>query len=190
MPRLACSVRHPRLVTTHRTSTFFCLKETCISFLRDNALSFTKQSGGVCYCSVMQVHKGLQPCCFLGQPFISKAQFSRRKGLSLQPQQQKCRTPGRVTPCRICCSAQRQSTENIAAATISSSFVLWLLSELPALAEKKDFSQGGGFAKESYYVTLGLFLLSLPGTLSLPLLSCWCPRQGLCKPYEVYEIIL
>ena len=54
----------------------------------------------------------------------------------------------------------------IAAATISSSFTLWLLSELPALAEQKDFSQGGGFAKESYYVTLGLFLLSLPGTPS------------------------
>ncbi|CAL5229519.1 g12859 [Coccomyxa viridis] len=51
-------------------------------------------------------------------------------------------------------------------ATISSSFTLWLLSELPALAEKKDFSQGGGFAKESYYVTLGLFLLSLPGLWS------------------------
>ena len=67
---------------------------------------------------------------------------------------------------------KRQSSERVAAATISSSFTLWLLSELPALAEKKDFSQGGGFAKESYYVTLGLFLLSLPGTLSSPLLSC------------------
>jgi hypothetical protein len=39
---------------------------------------------------------------------------------------------------------------------------LWLLSELPALADTTDFSKGG-FAKESYYVTLGLFLISLPG---------------------------
>ena len=52
-------------------------------------------------------------------------------------------------------------------AGLSSGLTLWLLSELPALAEQKDFSQGGGFAKESYYVTLGLFLLSLPGTFAL-----------------------
>ena len=43
---------------------------------------------------------------------------------------------------------------------------LWLLSELPALAETTDFSKGG-FAKESYYVTLGLFLISLPGAAQL-----------------------
>ncbi len=118
----------------------------------------------------MQAQKGLQPCYVLGQPFTVKASTSRCRGLTrLQPQSGKS---GRSTDCRIRCSAQRQSPERLAAATISSSFTLWLLSELPALAEKKDFSQGGGFAKESYYVTLGLFLLSLPGTLSLPFLSC------------------
>ena len=47
-------------------------------------------------------------------------------------------------------------------AAAASSLTLWLLSELPALAETTDFSKGG-FAKESYYVTLGLFLISLPG---------------------------
>jgi hypothetical protein len=41
---------------------------------------------------------------------------------------------------------------------------LWLLTELPAFAEETatDFSQGS-FSASSYYVTLGLFLLSLPG---------------------------
>jgi hypothetical protein len=43
----------------------------------------------------------------------------------------------------------------------------WLLSQLPAGAAEDavDFSKGG-FAKESYYVTLGLFLISLPGLWS------------------------
>lgn len=40
---------------------------------------------------------------------------------------------------------------------------LWFLGEAAARADQgADFSKGG-FAKESYYVTLGLFLLSLPG---------------------------
>ena len=43
-----------------------------------------------------------------------------------------------------------------------SSTAMWLLSQLPAQAEGTDFSQGS-FSKESYYVTLGLFLLSVPG---------------------------
>ena len=43
-----------------------------------------------------------------------------------------------------------------------SSPALWLLSQLPAQAEGTDFSQGS-FSKESYYVTLGLFVLSVPG---------------------------
>lgn len=55
------------------------------------------------------------------------------------------------------------STGNVMLAASGSTFGLWLLSELPALAaETTDFSKGG-FAKESYYVTLGLFLISLPG---------------------------
>lgn len=38
---------------------------------------------------------------------------------------------------------------------------LWLAAGGPAAAA--DAVGSGGFAKESYYVTLGLFLLSLPG---------------------------
>ena len=121
----------------------------------------------------MQAQKGLQPCYVVGQPFASAAQCFRGRGLNrLQIKQWGGRISERQTDCRICCSAQRRSPESIAAASISSSFTLWLLSELPALAEKKDFSQGGGFAKESYYVTLGLFLLSLPGTTTSHRFSC------------------
>ncbi|KAK9917764.1 hypothetical protein WJX75_007949 [Coccomyxa subellipsoidea] len=57
-------------------------------------------------------------------------------------------------------------TGAIARASTSSALALWLFSALPAFAEDTvDFSKGG-FAKESYYVTLGLFLISLPGLWS------------------------
>jgi hypothetical protein len=52
--------------------------------------------------------------------------------------------------------------------TLSQSAVLWLLTAAPAAAAEGsavDFAKGG-FSKESYYVTLGLFLLSLPGLWS------------------------
>lgn len=39
---------------------------------------------------------------------------------------------------------------------------LWLATAAPSLAADAA-AGGGGFAKESYYVTLGLFLMSLPG---------------------------
>ena len=53
---------------------------------------------------------------------------------------------------------------------------MWLLTELPAFSEEAvtDFSQGS-FSASSYYVTLGLFLLSLPGApISPP------PEAGTC----------
>lgn len=47
--------------------------------------------------------------------------------------------------------------------SLSAPFLLWLLTEMPVSAEDiVDFSKGS-FAKESYYVTLGLFLITLPG---------------------------
>jgi len=49
---------------------------------------------------------------------------------------------------------------------VSSAAGLWLLGEMPALAET-DFSQGS-FSAGSYYVSLGLFLVTLPGTTPLP----------------------
>ncbi len=63
----------------------------------------------------------------------------------------------------ICCKAthQKQSAADLSP-VMATSTVMWLLSQLPAQAEGTDFSQGS-FSKESYYVTLGLFLLSVPG---------------------------
>lgn len=56
-------------------------------------------------------------------------------------------------------------TQKLCPAFLSSA-ALWMLSQLPAQAEATDFSQGS-FSKESYYVTLGLFVLSVPGMLSV-----------------------
>ena len=145
--------------------------DSTVSYIKASALLAVIQVQIDVDRSAMQLHKGLQPCCALGQPFTRTAHSLRHRCVNaLQMQQQQNRKPGRSTYCRIRCSAQHQNTERIAAATISSSFTLWLLSELPALAEQTDFSKGS-FAKESYYVTLGLFLLSLPGTFFSPVLS-------------------
>ena len=46
---------------------------------------------------------------------------------------------------------------------LSSAAGLWLLGEMPAFAET-DFSQGS-FSAGSYYVSLGLFLVTLPGAI-------------------------
>ena len=64
---------------------------------------------------------------------------------------------------QLCCKAshQQQSTSDLSP-VMATGTVMWLLSQLPAQAEGTDFSQGS-FSKESYYVTLGLFLLSVPG---------------------------
>ena len=63
---------------------------------------------------------------------------------------------------------------------------LWFLSEAAALADQgSDFSQGG-FAKESYYVTLGLFLLSLPGSFAIVLRhTFWLFQAGLLRRHVV-----
>ena len=64
---------------------------------------------------------------------------------------------------KICAKIGNAEKGAVLTASTSSAVGLWLLSTLPALADETvDFSKGG-FAKESYYVTLGLFLLSLPG---------------------------
>ena len=66
--------------------------------------------------------------------------------------------------------AQSSSVTPDLAASVTAAACLLLASAGPAWADAvdaasaagTDFSKGG-FAKESYYVTLGLFLLSLPG---------------------------
>lgn len=65
----------------------------------------------------------------------------------------------------ICCRAQLKTVSQKLSPAFLSSTALWMLSQLPAQAEGTDFSQGS-FSKESYYVTLGLFVLSVPGVTS------------------------
>ena len=64
------------------------------------------------------------------------------------------------------CQATEESSSQSPSPVLLGSTVFWLLSQLPAGAAEDavDFSKGS-FAKESYYVTLGLFLISLPGEL-------------------------
>ncbi|KAL3158328.1 hypothetical protein ABBQ38_010570 [Trebouxia sp. C0009 RCD-2024] len=65
-----------------------------------------------------------------------------------------------------CCRATiGESVRQKATPICVSSTAIWVLSQLPAQAEGTDFSQGS-FSKESYYVTLGLFVLSVPGLWS------------------------
>lgn len=73
----------------------------------------------------------------------------------------------------ICASAtpQYKSMEqtkiaNLPITTFPMNFTLWALNELPALADTLDGPSGSPPAN-SYYVSLGLFLLSLPGLWSL-----------------------
>ena len=130
----------------------------------------------------MQTQTGLRPCCTSGRPVTTTAHFLSGRPFvksGVAPViAQRCR---RLSGCRAHLSEHHhKSPEYRAAASISGSFALWLISELPALAEQTDFSKGG-FAKESYYVTLGLFLLSLPGVLSSFVLSrCKC-RESLSR---------
>ena len=48
-------------------------------------------------------------------------------------------------------------------------FALWLLSEQASLAEQvaTDFSKGS-YRIESYWASLGLFLISVPGAIEAP----------------------
>ncbi|KAK9831719.1 hypothetical protein WJX74_006981 [Apatococcus lobatus] len=97
-----------------------------------------------------------------------------------------CRTAPRSRSCSTCSAAERpdpafSSTEQTASppsSSGSSSLSGWLplLCSSPALlsllalpAQAADVPQltEGGFSKSSYYVTLGLFLLSVPGLYSL-----------------------
>ena len=130
----------------------------------------------------MQTQTGLRPCCTSGRPVTTTTHYLGGRPFAKSGVApviaQRCR---RQSDCRAQSSEHHhKSPEYRAAASIPGSFALWLISELPALAEQTDFSKGG-FAKESYYVTLGLFLLSLPGVLpSFVLSRCKC-RESLSR---------
>ena len=111
---------------------------------------------------------------------FSMAQLTKPQTPLAQSHVQSCRMPAHtcaaLSPARLaricafragpCAQAgvSRQSSAGCALGRLPLAGALWLLSEAAARADQSaDFSQGG-FAKESYYVTLGLFLLSLPGS--------------------------
>lgn len=84
-----------------------------------------------------------------------------------------------------CQSADTHCTLNRKVPVAASSTALWLLSALPACAEGVDFSQGS-FSQESYYVTLGLFLLSLPGTrlCTVSHMTVVCTDHSCTSPHQ------
>ena len=80
----------------------------------------------------------------------------------------------------VCCRAKSgQTVAQKLCPVFFSSTALWMLSQLPAEAEGTDFSQGS-FSKESYYVTLGLFVLSVPGMFSV-MSWHWRPPPAVCN---------
>lgn len=89
----------------------------------------------------------------------------------------------------VCC---RATIEKVVKQTfvpiLVSSTATWVLSQLPAQAEGTDFSQGS-FSKESYYVTLGLFVLSVPGMLLVTSWYLYCPPspQAAYRPSSVWN---
>lgn len=92
---------------------------------------------------------------------------ARHSPSGLSDQRLATNSKGRYDRCtkstRIRASSENSRQDVVLTASTSSALALWLFSALPAFAEDTvDFSKGG-FAKESYYVTLGLFLISLPG---------------------------
>ena len=62
------------------------------------------------------------------------------------------------------CRAGKAGSVSSPADVAAASTTVWLLSQLPVHAAEQtvDFSKGS-FSTESYVVTLGLFLISLPG---------------------------
>ena len=98
--------------------------------------------------------------------------------------------PGRRCPVAAHADGQRESCEQRKSSSqwlVSSAAGLWLLGEMPAFADT-DFSQGS-FSAGSYYVSLGLFLVTLPGMdrgpppLLLPRVTT-VPRIRACHPAE------
>jgi len=89
----------------------------------------------------------------------------------------------------VCCKASSDRSVDAHAGKIATaSTVIWLLSQLPANAAESasDFSKGS-FSTESYVVTLGLFLISLPGQLSSASFTVISESDGAAKSNAKYQ---
>jgi hypothetical protein len=94
-----------------------------------------------------------------------RLQLCTRPFSARQPRAVTCLTRAVQRPAAAADQAQRQQQDlqrpaGQLGAGISASMALWLLSDLPALAAGE---LGGGPPASSYYVSLGLFLITLPG---------------------------
>lgn len=132
-----------------------CARRPCSHLSAQHALtvSVVMQTHPIRSMSLLQQHS---PVCrsSASKPFTSVAKT--------QLQRPKDRTSRKVQLTR-CHSAEKQQDQcSSRTPVLASGAALWLMSALPACAEGTDFSQGS-FSKESYYVTLGLFVLSVPG---------------------------
>ena len=152
----------------------------------------------------------MQPVCLgfnqpestvLGLQQSSRSGFFR--GCSRLPQQRTCNCRPRAGPLRqdvqyldkpqvvkAVCRNEGSSSPPSAPGTLDlsgwlpllcSSPALLSLLALPAQAAAVPQLSEGGFSKSSYYVTLGLFLLSVPGAIfEFPINSGECPFRRMC----------
>lgn len=111
-------------------------------------------------------HKSLATCMHItATPLARQRPHAHPFASAVGSTKQSLHRCGRAQAVRCRATSVETVTQKLCPAFLSSA-ALWMLSQLPAQAEATDFSQGS-FSKESYYVTLGLFVLSVPGMLSV-----------------------
>lgn len=110
-------------------------------------------------------HKSLATCMHItATPLARQRPHAHPFASAVGSTKQSLHRCGRAQAVRCRATSVETVTQKLCPAFLSSA-ALWMLSQLPAQAEATDFSQGS-FSKESYYVTLGLFVLSVPGLWS------------------------
>ena len=125
-----------------------------------------------CFCSRPRVsppHMATSTQC--SRPFMALQCKAKVEAIKVQPSIRNSLRCNRET-CRLSRLTTRASPPagGLVKKTAELSTALWLLSQLPANAvdSSVDFSKGS-FSTGSYVVTLGLFLISLPGIVTLGL---------------------
>lgn len=121
-------------------------------------------------------HKLTATCLHTTATLLARQRpYAHPFALAVRSNRQSLHRCGRAQAVRCRATSLETVTQKLCPAFLSSA-ALWMLSQLPAQAEATDFSQGS-FSKESYYVTLGLFVLSVPGMLSVTP-GNWRPSTG------------
>lgn len=99
---------------------------------------------------------------------MQRLKLSTRPFSALQPRRATCLTvaaqrPARLKQQQISATASTERVTSQLSDALPASFALWVLSEVPAISAELS----GGPPASSYYVSLGLFLITLPGLWSL-----------------------